>query len=128
MKLSPQLLRKARNSESLIYAKEGPIHTVSGYRENSASYFSPFVFSTVPSDRILESNKPETVEVFRTNVGSSIEAMALAEVLRSQFPASRITFDLNDCDKVLRVEGKGICVDSIIQLLNAKGNRVEVLE
>lgn len=45
---------------------------------------------------------PET-EVFQTNVTNRRTAAALLRCLRAQFPAWRITFDLDDCDRVLRV-------------------------
>ena len=67
------------------------------------------------------------VEVFKTNVQHRELAEQLASILRGRFAFSRINFDLQDCDKILRVEGKQICVESIIEILGTFGFECEVL-
>ena len=67
------------------------------------------------------------VEVFKTNVQQHKQAEQLASVLRSRFDFWKINFDLEDCDKILRVEGKQICVETIIEILNSHGLQCEVL-
>jgi hypothetical protein len=67
------------------------------------------------------------VEVFKTNVQQHEQAEQLASVLRGRFDFCKINFDLEDCDKILRVEGKQICVESIIEILNTHGLQCEVL-
>ncbi len=67
------------------------------------------------------------VEVFKTNVQESTHANQLLAVLTTIYPASRINFDLDDCDKILRVKGEYIQVQKIIQLLEDKGYQCEVL-
>lgn len=44
------------------------------------------------------------IEVFKTNVQNREEAKALIERLIHYFPDSRINLDLEDCDKVLRIQ------------------------
>ncbi|MBL7817877.1 MAG: hypothetical protein JNL70_22905 [Saprospiraceae bacterium] len=44
------------------------------------------------------------VEVFKTNVQTQEQADGIIEHLLVLFPNSKIGFDLEDCDKVLRVE------------------------
>ena len=68
------------------------------------------------------------VEVFKTNVQHRDLAEQLVSILRSRLPSSRINFDLADCDKILRVEGNQICVETIIETLNTQGHECEVLE
>jgi hypothetical protein len=68
------------------------------------------------------------VEVFRTTVKKAKEANLLIERLESYFPGSRINFDLDDCDKVLRVEAESVAVDQVIGLLNDVGFSCSVLE
>ena len=67
------------------------------------------------------------VEVFKTNVRHREAAEQLASILRGRFAFSKISFDLEDCDKILRVEGKQICVEAIIEILNTHGLQCEVL-
>ena len=67
------------------------------------------------------------VEVFKTNVEHRELAEQLASILQSRFTFCKINFDLDDCDKILRVEGKQICVESIIEILNIHGLQCEVL-
>jgi len=67
------------------------------------------------------------VEVFKTNVQQHEQAEQLASILQSRFTFCKINFDLDDCDKILRVEGTQICVETIIEILNTRGLQCEVL-
>jgi len=67
------------------------------------------------------------VEVFKTNVQHSEQAAQLVSILRDRFAYCKINFDLQDCDKILRVEGNEICVETIIEILNTRGLACEVL-
>ena len=67
------------------------------------------------------------VEVFKTNVQHREPAEQLASILCGRFAFSKISFDLEDCDKVLRVESKQICVETIIEVLSTHGFECEVL-
>jgi len=67
------------------------------------------------------------VEVFKTNVQQHQLAEQLASMLKGLFSFSKINFDLEDCDKILRVEGKEVCVKTIIELLGSHGLECEVL-
>lgn len=51
------------------------------------------------------------VEIFKTNVEEVSKASSIVEKLLQQFPAYRINFDLNDCDRILRVETRDAAVD-----------------
>ena len=68
------------------------------------------------------------VEVFKTNVIEEEQAEKLVEELLAHFPQSRVNFDLQDCDKILRVEGKQICPRTIIGLMKNHGYQCEALE
>jgi hypothetical protein len=46
------------------------------------------------------------IEVFKTNVEEAVQAEKLVDILLDHFPDNKINFDLHDCDKILRVEGK----------------------
>jgi hypothetical protein len=67
------------------------------------------------------------VEVFKTNVDRSELANQLISRLRVHFPFSRINFDLEDCDKILRIEAHQVCIDTIIDLLKTSGFECEAL-
>jgi hypothetical protein len=68
------------------------------------------------------------VEVFKTNVSNGRQATAIVNLLKKHFPGCRINFDLMDCDKILRVEGKIFSPDKIIELVKGKGFECEILE
>ena len=71
------------------------------------------------------------VEVFRTTVGSHHEAARLTAELRQRFPTWRISFDLDDCDNILRVAGEGIGgpeIREIIALLSRREHTCVALE
>ncbi len=44
------------------------------------------------------------VEVFKTNVEEVSDASKIVTILLQYFPDSTINFDLDDCDKVLRIK------------------------
>jgi len=67
------------------------------------------------------------VEIFKTDVCEAEKSKILALQLSEYFPESKINFDLDDCDNILRVEGKNIDCREIIAVLNAKGFLCEVL-
>jgi len=69
-----------------------------------------------------------TVEVFKTNVREAGRSRVLIQKLLAYFPTSKINFDLEDCDKILRVEGADICPSRIIELLKLNGHQCEVLD
>jgi hypothetical protein len=68
------------------------------------------------------------IEVFSTNVQESPEADKLVGLLRQQFPNSRINFDLDDCDRILRVEGVDFHPVEVISLVNENGFDCRILE
>ena len=53
----------------------------------------------------------KAVEVFKTNVQHEKDARIIIHRLEEQFPETVVNFDLEDCDKVLRVA----CRDQILQ-------------
>jgi hypothetical protein len=69
------------------------------------------------------------VEVYRTTVDNRPEADRLLRQLRRHFPTYRIHFDLDDCDRVLRVEtfGEPPPSDFIASLLWQNGYYCEPL-
>lgn len=45
------------------------------------------------------------IEVYKTNVQTRQQANKIMGLLQHNFSKARINFDLQDCDKVLRLEG-----------------------
>lgn len=69
-----------------------------------------------------------TVEVFKTNVPTPQQAQAVLSGLCLFFPDHGINFDLEDCDRILRVEGEGVDVERILLLMASYGWECSVLE
>jgi hypothetical protein len=69
------------------------------------------------------------IEIFKTNVAKKREAKLLVEEMIVYFPHYKINFDLEDCDKILRVEttNGSVRTSSIISLLESKHIKCEVL-
>ncbi|HPH47072.1 MAG TPA: hypothetical protein PLJ60_21400 [Chryseolinea sp.] len=68
------------------------------------------------------------VEVFRTNVQSSHVAQDIIANLLQYYPTAKINFDLEDCDKILRIESQHIVLENVIELLTSNGYTCEVLD
>ena len=69
------------------------------------------------------------VEVFRTNVTQNDHAQMIINEILKIFPDYLINFDLDDCDKILRVECLSHEVDSssLIKILISFGFEGEIL-
>jgi hypothetical protein len=61
------------------------------------------------------------VEVFKTNVQEATQAEKLVNLLYSSFPARKINFDLEDCDKILRIDGHDHYSSKVIETLRNNG-------
>jgi hypothetical protein len=48
--------------------------------------------------------------------------------LRRHFPGTKINIDMDDCDKVLRVEGNNLRIEKLMTLVTEKGFLCTVLE
>ncbi len=68
------------------------------------------------------------VEVFKTNVDNMEQSELLAQELRYRFPGGNISFDLEDCDRVLRISAGDVCCRSVVGILNRYGYHAEVME
>ncbi|HYF03170.1 MAG TPA: hypothetical protein VEC36_07330 [Patescibacteria group bacterium] len=70
------------------------------------------------------------IEIFKTNVETEGEAAFLKSFLSELFPAARITFDLDDCDRILRIEAGEEPADLLrtTEILFNNGFFCEVLE
>ncbi len=61
------------------------------------------------------------VEVFKTNVQEATHAEKLVNLLYQHFPARKINFDLEDCDKILRIDSPVNYADEVIETLKENG-------
>jgi hypothetical protein len=61
------------------------------------------------------------VKVYTTNVHSVPFAAVILADLKYRYPEHRITIDMEDVDRVLRVEGPPIEGDRVIDHLNQQG-------
>jgi hypothetical protein len=68
------------------------------------------------------------IEVFKTNVQLISDSIHIIDIIKKQFPNYKINFDLEDCDKILRVEGDKIASKSIVDCLNYLGYACVELE
>ncbi|MGV3504776.1 MAG: hypothetical protein ACO1O1_13795 [Adhaeribacter sp.] len=71
----------------------------------------------------------ETVEVFKTNVSDAQQASHLLGQIHQAFPAYKATFDLDDCDRILRVASQAGVISSfmLIDFLKSLGCEAQVL-
>jgi len=69
------------------------------------------------------------IEVFKTNVNAIADAHRLIDLFAKLLPSSLVTIDLEDCDKVLRIESFNCAFEQsyIIELLYSEGFNCEIL-
>jgi hypothetical protein len=68
------------------------------------------------------------VEVFKTNIDNRELAAQLRDELLNLFPGTRINFDLEDCDRILRIESAECIAAEIERVVLSKGFWCEILE
>lgn len=68
------------------------------------------------------------IEVFKTDISNRVAAQKIVTLLQLQLPDSRINIDLEDCDKVLRVEACQFSVEQVILFVNKNGFYCSPLE
>ncbi len=70
------------------------------------------------------------VKVFKTDVQDQLVARQIVLFLKQTFSYWRINFDLDDCDRILRIESQqGAVEEGEVQLLIARyGHRCEPLQ
>ncbi len=73
---------------------------------------------------------PKVVEVFKTNVNDELLAFEIIKKLNGLFPTYKINFDLDDCDKILRIaypQGD-LKVHEVIQIVRGFNRTIQLLE
>ena len=68
------------------------------------------------------------IEVFKTDVQKHSQANKLIALLHEHFPNIKINFDLQDCDKILRVEGVNFMPEKVTLLVKENGFICKTLE
>jgi len=70
------------------------------------------------------------IEVFKTNVSDAARAREILDTIHRMLPDCSANFDLDDCDRILRVVcNKGTMnVDAFLVLIGSMGCRAEVLQ
>ena len=70
------------------------------------------------------------IEIFKTNVQDHAQANNVMREIRNTFKGYEVNFDLEDCDRILRVKSSSGCIEItlLIELLSASGCIAEVLQ
>jgi hypothetical protein len=70
------------------------------------------------------------VQVFKTDVPGRETARVITSLLKRDFSQCRINFDLDDCDRILRIESRQTSVDEmeILLLVGLCGYHCEPLQ
>jgi hypothetical protein len=69
------------------------------------------------------------IEVFKTDIRNPIQGNLVIDLIHQTFPDFRASFDLEDCDKILRIESPGpnFPTQFLMELLENFGFLVEIL-
>jgi hypothetical protein len=68
------------------------------------------------------------VLVFKTSVKNKEEINIISPLLNAHISSAHWNFDLDDCDKILRVESTNVEAHQLISLLNQNGFECSELE
>lgn len=69
------------------------------------------------------------IEVFKTDVEDPAKARELLSHINAQFPMYQSNFDLNDCDRILRIKNTngGVEAARVIEIVRQSGHHAECL-
>lgn len=67
------------------------------------------------------------IQVYKTNIMHTDEAEQIKGLILQHHPQCKINLDLDDCDRILRIEGE-FDSDHIIQILSTRNLICEPLE
>lgn len=70
------------------------------------------------------------VEVFKTNIKDKATADSIIHGLQKEFPDTEVNFDLEDCDKILRIHSSKslIHISHIVKMIRGLGYSIELLK
>lgn len=67
----------------------------------------------------------QQVEIFKTNINNKRNALHALQNLSLALPEYDFNFDLDDCDKVLRVAGHSIDIGTVLNSMKRLGYQCE---
>ncbi|HIY75299.1 MAG TPA: hypothetical protein H9825_03475 [Candidatus Sphingobacterium stercorigallinarum] len=82
----------------------------------------------VDGEQVEENGNTVMVGVFKTNIHQHKDAANLRDILHYLVQPIRITFDLEDCDKIMRIEAENFDVFEVINTVNVCGFNCELLD
>jgi hypothetical protein len=68
------------------------------------------------------------IEIYKTNIDNEREIAIVLDLLRVQYHHAKINFDLDDCDRILRIKGRNVCSLNVIKLLTENGFECSLLD
>lgn len=68
------------------------------------------------------------IEVFKSNIIKKKQANEFKKECLNKYPNYQITFDLEDCDKIVRVEAKSLNVKDIMDIAHNANILLQILE
>jgi hypothetical protein len=90
--------------------------------------YTPWLFDAARMFVIMKTEKATNViQVFKTDVLEQEHADMLCELVQSELIVQRANFDLQDCDRILRVESIVKIDEKVIALLSLHGFTCEEL-
>ncbi len=75
----------------------------------------------------MEKLQNDLIEVFKTDVTDIFQSEVLKYEILSKYPEVMVSFDLNDCDRILRMEGD-FDLNEVIQMAKILGMNINPLE
>lgn len=129
--ISKDLASKVQRTDQYSFDNLGLVG-LRGKKQKIALYSVSDQHSMRSKDELInpkQENREElTVEVFKTNIKDDSEASLVKKVLSQSFGYAKITFDLEDCDHILRIEAYEINPKPVIKVLETLKIQCEVLE
>ncbi len=67
------------------------------------------------------------IEIFKTDIQEEMQAVFVRETLQKSFPMAGICFDLDDQDRILRIEDETIDPSKVVSIVNSVGSSCRLI-
>lgn len=68
------------------------------------------------------------IEIFKTNLINAKQCNDVKATLKQVLPNARIVFDLEDCDRILKIDVQHLNAGVIKQIIRSQGYEIEILD
>ncbi|MEZ4983232.1 MAG: hypothetical protein R2769_16920 [Saprospiraceae bacterium] len=68
------------------------------------------------------------ISIFKTSVEKTRDSRKIKNELNEKMPEARIVFDLEDCDRIFKIESAEVSIEVLEETFSRMGHELEILK